>query len=60
MQQLIAFLKTSWLELKKVTWPGRKEIIASTVIVIIVSIFIMMYIGLIDFVLTRLVRFVFK
>jgi preprotein translocase subunit SecE len=60
MQQLITFLRTSWLELKKVTWPGRKEIIASTVIVIIVSIFIMTYIGLIDFVLTRLVRFVFK
>ncbi len=60
MQQLITFLKTSWIELKKVTWPGRKEIIASTIIVIIVSIFIMTYIGLIDFVLTRLVRFVFK
>jgi len=60
MQQLIQFLKTSWLELKKVTWPGRREIVASTIIVILVSIFIMTYIGLIDFVLTRLVRFVFK
>jgi preprotein translocase subunit SecE len=59
MKKLIDFLKNAWAELKKVTWPGKKEIIASTLIVVIVTIFLMIYIGLIDFVLTKAVRIIF-
>ena len=59
MNKLITFLRTAWLELKKVTWPGRKEILASTVIVVIVAIILMLYLGTLDFLLSKLVKFIF-
>ncbi|MEI7640334.1 MAG: preprotein translocase subunit SecE [bacterium] len=60
MNKLIEFFKVAWLELKKVTWPGRKEILASTLVVMLVGVFFMLYIGLIDFALTKLVKFLFR
>ena len=54
------FLRTSWLELKKVTWPGKKEIVASTAVVLIVAVFLMVYIGLVDFVLSKAIQFIFR
>ena len=59
MNKLMAFLRTSWLELKKVTWPGRKEILASTAIVVIVAIILMLYLGTLDFILAKLVKIIF-
>jgi preprotein translocase subunit SecE len=46
------FLKEVKSEMSKVTWPNWKELKGSTILVIIVSIFFAIYIGLIDFVLT--------
>jgi len=59
MNKLMTFLRTSWLELKKVTWPGKKEILASTAIVVIVAIILMFYIGTLDFLLSKLVKIIF-
>ena len=59
MKKLIEFLKAAWVELKKVSWPGRKEIIASTVVVVIVGFLLMLYIGIIDFLLAKAVKFIF-
>lgn len=59
MKKLIQFLKDAWVELKKVSWPGRKEIIASTVVVVIVGFLLMLYIGIIDFLLSKAVKFIF-
>lgn len=59
MKKLVEFLKSAWLELKKVAWPGRKEIIASTLIVVIVAIVLMIYLGIIDFLLTKAVKIIF-
>jgi preprotein translocase subunit SecE len=59
MKKLIEFLKNAWLELKKVSWPGRREIIASTLVVVIVTIILMIYLGLIDFLLTKAVKIIF-
>lgn len=59
MKKLIEFLKAAWVELKKVSWPGKKEIIASTVVVVIVGFLLMLYIGLIDFLLAKAVKFIF-
>ena len=44
----IGFLREAKAELKKVTWPGRKQIWFSTLVVICASI----YLGAIDFLLT--------
>lgn len=59
MNKLIQFLKEAWRELKNVTWPGRKEIIASTVIVVLVTLLLMIYLGVIDFALAKLVKLIF-
>ena len=38
MQPLIEFIKESYQELKKVTWPGAKEIRMSSLVVLIVTV----------------------
>ncbi len=45
-------------ELKKVSWLTRKELVDSTVIVIISSAFLGIYIAVTDFVLSRLIGWV--
>ncbi len=40
-------------ELKKVTWPTKKETIRLTTVVILISLIIGVYIGIIDVLLTR-------
>lgn len=43
-------------ELKKVTWPNRKETLGTTGVVLVLVILIAIYLGLVDFGLARLVR----
>ncbi len=41
-------------ETGRVTWPSRKEVYATTVVVILTSIFFGVYLAGVDFILTRL------
>ncbi|MBM4276051.1 MAG: preprotein translocase subunit SecE [Deltaproteobacteria bacterium] len=43
-------------ELKKVTWPNRKEALGATGVVLFLVIVISIFLGLVDFGLSRLVR----
>jgi preprotein translocase subunit SecE len=52
------FVSEAWLELKKVTWPNRKETLGTTGVVLILVVIIAVYLGLVDFTLSRLVRIV--
>lgn len=45
------------LELEKVTWPTRKETIATTWVVVFIVVLISFYLGACDLVLARLLRF---
>lgn len=45
-------------ELKKVVWPSREEVIRLTGVVILVSLFVGVYLGTADFILTKLVEIV--
>lgn len=47
-------------ELKKVSWPTRKETIRLTTIVIAVSLIIGLYVGIIDILLAKGLEFVTK
>lgn len=47
-------------ELKKVTWPTKSETIRLTAIVIIVSLIIGLYVGIIDVLLAKGLEFVTK
>jgi preprotein translocase subunit SecE len=47
-------------ELKRVTWPSRKEVYATTLVVILTSIFFGVYLFGIDYLLNLLVTWVFR
>jgi preprotein translocase subunit SecE len=47
-------------ELKRVTWPSSKEVYATTIVVILVSIFFGVYLFVLDIGLLRLVDWIFK
>jgi preprotein translocase subunit SecE len=58
MQKIIQFIKEAKIELKKVTWPTPKQTLASTAVVIIIVFIVAIYLGIVDFVLAKLVKFV--
>ena len=51
------FLSEAVQELKKVTWPNRKETLGTTGVVLILVFFIGAYLGLVDFLLSRVVQY---
>ena len=56
----VKFLKEVKKELTKVVWPTRAEIIKMTGMVIIVSIAVGLYIGIIDIALAKLLETIVK
>lgn len=50
------FLRESKMELKKVKWPTRKELLASTAVVIVLVLVIAFFLGLIDFGLIKIIK----
>ena len=59
-QNLINFIKEARAELKKVTWPNRKELISSTVVVMITVVLVAIYLGLIDLLFSRVVTIILQ
>jgi preprotein translocase subunit SecE len=43
-------------EMRKVTWPGRKDTVASTAVVIVTVLVIVAFLGLVDFALGKVVQ----
>ena len=54
-EQITQFLRETKVELKKVTWPSKKELIGSTVVVIIFVLLIAAYFGIIDLIYTTII-----
>lgn len=52
----VQFLKDARTELKKVKWPTKKELLASTTMVIILVLIVAFYLGLVDFGLMNLIN----
>jgi preprotein translocase subunit SecE len=50
------FLDDVKAELRRVTWPARKETISTTWVVVFIIILISFYLGLCDFILARLMK----
>ena len=60
LQKGIQFLREVKVELKKVTWPSRKQTIGSTVVVIILVLIVSLFLGVVDIGLSNLVRVVLQ
>lgn len=58
VQNVKTFLESVKIELAKVTWPTRKETVATTGVVIIIIIMISFYLGLCDVLLAKLMRLI--
>ena len=52
---IVQFLRDAKMELKKVKWPTRKELLASTAMVILLSIAVAFFLGLIDLGLMKVI-----
>ena len=59
MKRIILFFQESYAELRKVTWPGRDEAVSSTKVVLVSTIIIAAMLGLVDFILFKLIDLVF-
>jgi preprotein translocase subunit SecE len=59
MRRIISFFQESFAELKKVTWPSRDEALASTRVVLVSTLLIAGMLGLVDFILFKLVDWIF-
>ena len=57
-EKIKQFLNDAKIELKKVSWPAPKQALASTGVVIVVVIIISIFLGIVDFGLTKIIKLV--
>jgi preprotein translocase subunit SecE len=57
---VVQFVREVRVELKKVTWPGRKEVIGPTAVVIVASFVVAFFLGFVDLILQRLLGAVLR
>jgi preprotein translocase subunit SecE len=58
VQKSIQFLREVKIELKKVTWPTRKQTMGSTMVVLVLVVIISLFLGLVDISLSSLIQMV--
>jgi preprotein translocase subunit SecE len=54
------YLADVWAELKKVSWVKRRELFTTTLVVIVFSTILAAFIGVFDFIFSRLLNLVLK
>jgi preprotein translocase subunit SecE len=54
------FLSEVRNEMGRVTWPNRKEVYATTIVVILTSILFGVYLGALDLLFDRMIQWVFR
>lgn len=54
MNKIISFIGQTKEELRKVTWPSKQEVIRLTVVVMVSSILVGLYLGGMDYIFTKL------
>jgi preprotein translocase subunit SecE len=60
VQRVNGFLQSAWVESKKVTWPTRQELIESTRVVIVATFVVMVYLFVVDRILTLLLGLFYR
>jgi len=56
LKKIGQFLKEVRIELAKVTWPSKRETFYSTIVVLIFVIFTSLYLGLVDYVISKIIK----
>ena len=60
IERAVQFLREVKIELKKVTWPSRKQTLGSTAVVIILVMIVSLFLGVVDVGLSSLIRVVLQ
>jgi len=60
IQKSVQFVKEAIEELKKVSWLGRKEVVASTVVIAILITIVAIFIGAVDFILSKIIKWMLR
>jgi len=58
LQKLINYLKGSREEIKKVVWPSKKEATRYTTVIIVITLFLAAFLGLLDFLLAKVFQLI--
>jgi preprotein translocase subunit SecE len=56
IKEFIEFFEESKVEIKKVVWPTRKETVTTCIAVLVVSVVIALYLGVVDLALSKIVE----
>ena len=56
VQKIVQFLKEVRFELKRVTWPSRKETLAGTIVVLVIVLIAASFLGIVDFGLSEVIK----
>lgn len=56
----VKFLKEVRTELKRVIWPSKQDVIKMTTIIVVVSLIVGLFIGVLDFIFTKLMQIIVK
>jgi preprotein translocase subunit SecE len=56
VQKIFQFLKETRYELKRVTWPSRKETVAGTAVVLIIVFIVAVFLGIVDMGLSEVIK----
>jgi preprotein translocase subunit SecE len=54
------YLKETMAELRKMTWPSKDELIGSTIVTVVVSLVVAIFIGIVDRLLTFGITTIFR
>jgi preprotein translocase subunit SecE len=57
MKKIFSYFSEVKLELSKVTWPGRQEVVRLLSLVLVISVVVALFVGAIDFSLTKSLEF---
>lgn len=57
MNSLLNYLRSTRGELKHVSWPTQRQTVTYTLLVVLISVFTGVYLGVLDFALTKILSF---
>ena len=59
LEKIKKYLKETMAELRKMSWPTRQELTGSTIVVVVVSLVVAVFIGIVDRILVFAVKAIF-
>jgi preprotein translocase subunit SecE len=56
MEKIIRFLREAKSELQKVNWPTREQVVQYTIIVVVFSLIVALFLGSLDFLFGQIIK----